>query len=92
MGDGDGDGDGDAPAPFTIELVSGGFAQPESAHFNAATVTWFVSNVAGESGDPDGVGWITRVGRDATIIDEQWVSGLDSPAGVTSDDNPAVRR
>lgn len=64
--------------------VMGGFSQPESAHFHAPTQTWFVSNIAGESGDKDGDGWITTLDRDGNVVDEQWLAGLDSPAGVSS--------
>ena len=75
---------GPTDAPFTIELIAGGFAMPESAHFHVDSSQWFVSNISGASGDPDGEGWVSRLDRDGQILDEQWVSGLDSPAGVTS--------
>jgi len=72
--------------PFTVEFITEGFSNPESAHFHASTSTWFVSNIAGESGAPDGIGWISHLDRDGQILAEQWVAGLDSPAGITSDD------
>jgi len=72
--------------PFTVEFVTEGFSNPESAHFHANTSTWFVSNIAGESGAPDGIGWISHLDRDGQILAEQWVAGLDSPAGIASDD------
>ncbi|MEM6993796.1 MAG: hypothetical protein AAF721_24995 [Myxococcota bacterium] len=70
---------------LTVELVAEVFSAPESAHFHAATEQWFVSNIAGDSGAPDGLGWVTRVDRDGDVLDGQWVADLDSPAGITSD-------
>lgn len=72
-------------APFTVELITEGFSAPESAHFHADSATWFVSNIAGESGAPDGVGWISRLDRDGAVLEQQWVADLDSPAGIASD-------
>ncbi len=69
--------------PDTVTVL-GGFSVPESAHWHAASQSWFVSNIVGETGVPDGQGWITRLDRDLEVVDAQWFEGLDSPAGLVS--------
>lgn len=63
------------------------FSVPESVHWHEASRTWFVSNIVGDTGARDGQGWITRLDEDLEILDAQWVSGLDSPAGLVSDEH-----
>jgi len=70
----------------SVQLIEG-FSAPESAHWHAATQTWFVSNIHGETGDPDGEGWITRLDAEPAITDAQWVAGLDAPTGIVSTDD-----
>lgn len=66
--------------------VTPGFNVPESCLWDPASQSWYVSNVAPQSMDltaPDGQGWISRLDKDGAIIDAQWVSGFDTPAGLT---------
>ena len=44
--------------------------------------TLFISNVAGEGGDKDGEGWVSRLALDGTILEEKWVEGLNAPKGM----------
>jgi len=70
---------------YTLTKIDGTFATPESCYWNAQQQVWYVSNVAPMSEDltqPDGVGWISRIGSDGVVMDEQWVTGLDTPAGM----------
>lgn len=74
---------GEVMKPAPLRILSG-FSRPESAHYHAPSLSWFISNIAGETGAADGVGWITRLDADFQVIDDQWVSGLNSPAGLVS--------
>lgn len=65
--------------------VTPGFAVPESCLWDPASQHWYVSNIAPQSMDltaPDGQGWISRLDKDGVIVDAQWASGFDTPAGL----------
>lgn len=55
---------------------------PESAVFDAARNTIYVSNVNGPGTEVDGNGFISRIARDGRIEELEWVSGLDGPKGM----------
>ena len=56
---------------------------PESVRYDAQRQVLYVSNVDGENPWAlDGVGSISRVALDGTILDAQWVSGMDGPKGM----------
>lgn len=77
-----GGGAGGGAASFT---VTPGFNVPESCLWDPATEHWYVSNIAPQSMDllaPDGEGWISVLDKDGAIIEEKWVSGFDTPAGM----------
>jgi sugar lactone lactonase YvrE len=59
-----------APASTT------GLEQPESAHWDATTNAWYVSNTAG--------GYITKIGPDGVVLEQEWLNGLHGPYGVTT--------
>ncbi len=60
--------------------LSGGFSAPEGvAIFNDVLL---ISNVAGDATEKDGLGWISRVSKDGTVLEEKWVEGLDAPKGM----------
>ncbi len=64
------------------------FENPESALWNAAEESYFVSNVAGESDAADGVGWIAKLDSEGEPVDARWVKGLNAPKGMAlSGDN-----
>ncbi|MBV1862425.1 MAG: hypothetical protein KUG77_28650, partial [Nannocystaceae bacterium] len=75
--------DTDAPSDVT---VLEGFSTPESVHWHAASESWFVSNIAGETGVPDGEGWISRLDTELGVTQMQWFDGLNSPAGLASNE------
>ena len=60
----------------------GGLNNPESVVFDIKTGSIYVSNVNGEGGDKDGNGYIARLATDGTILDKEWVKGLDAPKGL----------
>lgn len=78
--------DSHGPGEADVEILEG-FSTPESAHWHPGTGSWFVSNIVGETGAPDGQGWISRIDGERKLVDLRWVEGLDSPAGLTSDED-----
>jgi sugar lactone lactonase YvrE len=58
-----------------------GFSTPESALFDAANNRVIVSNIVGDPMQADGNGTLSTVAPDGTMIDAEWVTGLDSPKG-----------
>lgn len=70
-----------------VVRLTGGFAQPFGAYFDAATNAWYVSNVAGDLNDyknlKDGIGWITKISADYLTVDHSFfTTGLNAPAGM----------
>lgn len=63
---------------WTLEGV---FTQPESAAYDPASDTIFVSNVNGYA--LDGNGFVSRVKSDGSQLELKWLDGLNSPTGVT---------
>lgn len=62
---------------------TGGFSEPESVAWSEETGFLYVSNIAGEGGEADGDGFISRVRRDGTIETLRWASdGLSAPKGL----------
>lgn len=60
--------------------VAAGLSAPEGVAMDGDTL--FISNVAGEGGDKDGEGWVSRLALDGTILEEKWVEGLNAPKGM----------
>jgi len=58
-----------------------GLEDPESAAISADGKTFYVANVAGEGDAADGRGFISRVSRDGTMLQKEWVGGMDAPKG-----------
>jgi sugar lactone lactonase YvrE len=56
--------------------------QPESVVQDPATGSLYVSNISGAVMQKDGKGFIARLRPDGTIIDRQWVKGLNAPTGM----------
>jgi sugar lactone lactonase YvrE len=59
-----------------------GLAQPESVVQDPATGSIYVSNIAGAIMQKDGNGFIARLRPDGTIIERDWVKGLNAPTGM----------
>jgi hypothetical protein len=64
-----------------------GFQAPESVLFDAERNVLYVSNVAGAPNEKDGTGFISKVSPDGTMLEAEWVSGLDAPKGLIQDGN-----
>lgn len=58
------------------------FAMPESAIYDAAHDRVIVSNINGGFSEADGNGYLTTIALDGTLIQLDWVTGLDGPKGM----------
>jgi len=59
-----------------------GLAQPESVVYDPVTDVLYVSNINGTVMRKDGNGFISRLKPDGTILERQWVKGLNAPTGL----------
>jgi outer membrane protein assembly factor BamB len=59
-------------------------AEPESAYYDEATDTIFISNVGGVPNEKDGKGWIQKVDSGGKMKGAQWLTGLNAPKGMRS--------
>lgn len=64
-----------------------GFEEPETVLFDEQRGVFFVSNIAGQPNEKDGVGFISKVSSDGEMIKPEWVSGLDAPKGMAQHGN-----
>lgn len=65
---------------LTQAWVTAGFAAPEGVASDGQIL--YISNVAGEGNVKDGVGYISRVSMDGTVLEEKWIEGLNAPKGM----------
>ena len=70
-----------AAAPRLLWEVKG-LAQPESVVQDPATGSIYVTNIAGAIMQKDGNGFIARLRPDGTVIEREWVKGLNAPTGM----------
>ena len=77
---------GAVSAPVAAEMAkvweATGFKGPESAVHDAAREVLYISNVNGEGTAKDENGFISKIGLDGTVLEEQWITGLDAPKGM----------
>ena len=59
-----------------------GLAGPESVVYDPVTDVLYVSNINGAVMQKDGNGFIARLKPDGTLLERQWVEGLNSPTGL----------
>ena len=64
-----------------------GLDRPESAIYDAEREVIYVSNLVGPGDAIDGVGYISKVGLDGSMIEQEWISGLNAPKGLTRYNN-----
>jgi hypothetical protein len=67
---------------ISVSATATGFENPESACWDAASRSWYVSNVAGEETAKDGNGWISRLDANGKVAKSDWVTGLNAPHGI----------
>lgn len=58
------------------------FAMPESAVYDAANGRVIVSNINEGFTEADGNGYLSTINTDGTLIQQDWVTGLDAPKGM----------
>ena len=76
---------GFAPAGAHTGGRVGGFENPESAFWDAATGSFFVSNIGPGPIDPSGRepdGYLSRLSASGRTTTAKWVTGLRSPKGI----------
>ncbi|WP_439487565.1 SMP-30/gluconolactonase/LRE family protein [Algoriphagus sp.] len=54
----------------------------ESVLYDESTGKIYVSNIEGEPSGKDGKGSISIIDKEGTIVNKEWVSGLDAPKGM----------
>ena len=59
-----------------------GLSNPESVLFDPSANILYVSNIAGNPGEKDGKGFISRLSTDGKIETLEWAKGLDAPKGL----------
>ncbi|WP_298545601.1 hypothetical protein [uncultured Aquimarina sp.] len=55
---------------------------PESVVFDKNSKTYFVSNVAGQPAEKNGLGYISTISEEGEIITKKWIEGLNAPKGL----------
>lgn len=65
-----------APSAAAAPPSTTGLEQPESAHWDSKTNAWYVSSTAGP--------YVSKVGPDGAVIEQEWLGGLHGPYGVTT--------
>tara|TARA_R110001592_G_C13192743_1_gene753276 strand:+ start:25323 stop:26177 length:855 start_codon:yes stop_codon:yes gene_type:complete len=71
------------PAPGLEQIwVTHGFSSPEGVAVVGDTL--LISNVVGGATEKDGLGWISRVSKEGSILEEKWVEGLNAPKGMSA--------
>jgi hypothetical protein len=64
--------------------LTGDFAAPESAYYDAGSKAVFVSSINGQILERDGNGYISRLTPDGKVVSAKWVTGLHAPKGLRS--------
>ncbi len=59
-----------------------GLKMPESVLYDSVTGIIYVSNVDGNPARKDSSGFIATISQDGTILNNSWVTGIDSPKGM----------
>lgn len=60
-----------------------GLDAPESVVFDQGSNALYVSNIAGSVMEKDGNGFISKLSPDGKMIERNWLTGLNGPAGLT---------
>ncbi|SHJ05159.1 SMP-30/gluconolactonase/LRE family protein [Aquimarina spongiae] len=59
-----------------------GLEAPESVVFDKENQVYYVSNVAGQPAEKNGLGYISIVTTDGNIKTKKWIEGLNAPKGL----------
>ena len=66
----------------SVTATATGFDEPESAFWDAASRSWYVSNISGGETVKDGKGWLSRLDGNGKVVKARWVEGLNAPKGI----------
>ena len=72
------------PAPPAVWTITADMNAPESAYYDAASKSVFVSSINGQIAEKDGNGYISRLSPDGKVINAKWATGLNAPKGLRS--------
>ncbi len=72
-------------SPLTLVWELGGLNNPESAVYDPASGTLFVSNVNGAAVAFDGNGYLSQLSLDGALLAQHWLTGLNAPKGMAID-------
>ena len=65
-------------------VLAEGLCDPETVIVSPVSDELIVSNIC--EFKKNGEGYLSRISRDGTMIEEKWVTGLNAPAGMAADD------
>ncbi len=74
-----------AAADITEKWTTTGMSHPESVYFNSDQKVLYVTNIVGAPTDKDGNGYISKLSRTGTVLNQNWVTGLNGPKGMVMD-------
>ncbi len=70
------------PSPMLTWQTAAELRVPESVLYDAEREVLYVSNINGKPTEKNNQGFISRLGLDGTILDREWISGLNAPKGM----------
>lgn len=70
------------PKKLTIAWETAGLETPESALYDKASSTIYVSNIAGKPDEKDGNGYISKLDAKGKVVAQKWATGFDAPKGL----------
>jgi hypothetical protein len=73
-----------AAAPPAVWTITADMNAPESAYYDAASKSIFVSSINGQIAEKDGNGYISRLSSDGKVVNAKWAMGLNAPKGLRS--------
>ncbi|MFK8084190.1 MAG: hypothetical protein AB8B97_28220 [Granulosicoccus sp.] len=73
---------GTQPAIAQEIWVLEGMEMPESVLVDTQRSQLYVSNIVGHPAETDANGYLSRISVDGTVIEREWVTGLDAPKGM----------
>jgi len=71
-----------ASAEMAVAWETEGMDVPESAQYDSAKDVIYITNIVGGPTEADGKGHISKLGIDGSVVEKEWVSGLNSPTGM----------
>ena len=67
---------------FESTITIDSLAQPESIVLLEGRNVYFISNVSGQPGEKNGLGFITKADAQGKVLKEKWATGFNAPKGL----------